>query len=245
MIDRAAVAGRGRGRRGWLAGLVWGLLALLLAALAVVLTGACGLSLPGGARPFLVFCPPPASAAVDPGSARLAVERQRQAVLEERLRRLDLRLAAVPDCPQPPPVAVAEPAPVDIPEEDWEDRDIGLLEGCWSLINDMQVTDLETTVAYPVEDWRICFDESGVGEQTIVYRNGTRCTGAIQADFLPDGRLRFADERDIACDGGFVIFRIINECTRLPDGTARCIGAQPDRDIADVESIFQRHEGAN
>ncbi len=249
---RADASGRRRGP-GWLAALGWGLLALVLAAVAVVVTGACGLSLPGGARPFVVFCPPPASAAVDPdAAARLAIEQQREAVLAEALRRMERQLARVADCPRPPPrVAEAppqpepEPEPLDIPEDEWEERDIGFLEGCWSLINDMEITDIDTQEAYPVRDWRICFDESGSGEQTIVYENGTRCGGEIRADFLPDGRLRFEDVRDIECDGGFVIFRIINQCTRLPDGTADCIGAQPGPNITDIHSIFRRHESAN
>ena len=79
----------------WLTGLLWLLAALILTALAVVVTGPCALSLPGQDRPWLSFCPaPPALADDADAAARLALERNRTATLEDRLRRLEVRLAA-------------------------------------------------------------------------------------------------------------------------------------------------------
>ena len=245
----------------WPTALLWGLLAAILLVGGHIILGACGIVVPGLGRPLVEFCPaPPAVAATGP--AELDRERLRERALQERLDRLQLTLAAAPACPVPPPAAdpppVAEVTPPEvppaeaapseglpaevalIPEQEWEDRDVTLLEGCWTLISGIEITDVATDQLYGVRDWQICFDEAGNGRQTIVFEDGTTCDGAMTAQFLDNGNLRFEDDADIICTGGFRIFRIINECERLDDGTARCSGRQPDQGTEDIVSQFRR-----
>ncbi len=235
----------------WQTLVLWGFLAVMMVVGAYLSLGACGIGLPGGNRLLFDFCPAPAAAA--PDLSPLERERTRQRMLEERLDQLRLTLAAAPDCPvpqqpavNPPPVAeviVPEEPPaevVQITEQDWEDRDVTFLEGCWSLISGIEITDVASNELYGVEDWQICFDEAGNGNQTIVFEDGTTCHGELTAQFLDNGNLRLEDQTDIECTGGFRIFRIVNECERLEDGTARCVGRQPDQGTQDIVSLFRR-----
>lgn len=250
-----------RGRSpAWPALVLWALLAATLAAVAHVALSACGFGLPGRGDRLIDFCPAPAVAApVLPDT--LAHERLRRQALQERLDTLRLSLLAAPDCPRPePPIEVVQPpAPAppeeeaeaqppdeppqeitEIPQEDWEDRDISFLEGCWSLISGMQITDVGTNDLYGVRDWQICFDDAGQGRQTIVFEDDTTCEGTMTASFLDSGALRFVDAADIPCSSGFRIFRMINDCERLEDGTAACAGRQPDHGVDGIRSLFRR-----
>ncbi len=231
--------------------MLWGLLAVILAMGAYLSLWACGVGVPGSDRPLFDFCPDAATAA--PYPSQLHSERLRQRALQERLDQLRLSMAAAPDCPvprqpadDPPTVAEVierEEPPPEVPqitEQDWEDQDVTFLEGCWSLISGIEITDVASDELYGVEDWQICFDEAGNGSQTIVFEDGTACDGELTAQFLDTGSLRLQDQADIGCTGGFRIFRMINDCERLDDGTARCLGRQPDQGTADIVSLFRR-----
>lgn len=233
--------------RGLAVGL-WAVLALVLAGLGLRALDACAIAWPG-ASGSLSYCPPPAPADLRDGVLDRA--EAREAMLEERLERLRLQLVSVPDCPPPPPEPVevaeappeepAEPPPEpDIPEQEWEEQDLGLLEGCWERVTNMVVIDHETGEETPVAEWRICFDEQGNGTQELTYENGVTCSGTVTAEFRPDGRMRLIDDGDLPCSDGTRIFRGINDCRRLPDGTARCVGRQPEVGVDNIRSLFRR-----
>ncbi len=287
-------------KSGWLTGLLWLLAGLLLAAAAITVTGACALGLPGQGRPWLSFCPAPPAVVEDPaGAARLALERNRTETLEDRLRRLEVRLAATEDCappdPPPPTVEVAEPPPEpspepppepppepeepvevaevpspiaappspgrrptaperppppppppappappqDIPEDAWENRDVSFLEGCWNLISDYRLTDINTGRITNVRSWQMCFDANGGGRQTIVFENGARCNAPVRGRF-PGQRLMINDLSDVRCDNGTLIFRREVSCDRRADGTAECFSRQPGRPNTGTRIILRR-----
>ena len=145
-----------------------------------------------------------------------------------------------PDPPPPPPEPPPTP-PEDIPQEAWQDQDIGFLEGCWTLISPLRMNEVSTGRSIGVRQWQICFDQQGNGFQTVTMENGMTCSGPIGGNFLPNGNLRLEDRADLPCAGTSMrIFRIVNECRRLPDGTARCIGGQPGRGVQGVPSTFRR-----
>lgn len=231
---------------GWAVLGLWGALAILLVALFLLATRACGLAFFGGDALRLSHCPPPPLP--DPRLAVIEQERLRERALEERIEQLRLDLVAAPSCPAPPPppVEVAEPAPPpaepppDLAEEAWEEQEIGMLEGCWERISNMVIDDVDTGETYDVRHWEMCFAADGTGEQRLEFENGAVCSGPIEAEFLPDGRLRIRDLQDVPCDDGRAIYAHIAECTRMPDGTAECIARQPEIGRAGIPSTFRR-----
>lgn len=227
---------------------LWVALVVLLLGFFLLATRACGLSALGGAV-SISHCPPPPS--TDPRLTALQQERLRERALQERLDRLRLALVAAPSCPAsiapelaeaaPETGPDAEPVPApDIPEEAWDERDIDVLEGCWERVSNMVIDDVDTGEIYPVQHWEMCFAADGTGEQRLEFENGAVCSGAIEAEFLPDGRLRIHDLGDVPCDDGRAIYAHIAECTRLPDGTAECIARQPEIGRSGIPSTFRR-----
>ena len=147
-----------------------------------------------------------------------------------------------PPLPDPPPaqVAAAPPPPAqDIPEDAWDRRDTAFLEGCWSLISPQSLQDTQRGINRPMSDWQICFDAAGNGFQTIGVNDGDSCRGAVRAQFNPAGALTMMSIGDIPCRGGTVP-QIIQECQRLPDGTASCTGRQPSANRFGIQSTFRR-----
>jgi hypothetical protein len=188
------------------------LLALTLGTAALVLP-ACAV----GVWPFADFCPPARAAAP---AARVADVAARRAVLEAEVAALQRRVAALPVCPPPR----AEPEGIDA--ERWEDRDVGLLEGCWTLDSDMSIRDVSTQRASPVRSWRMCFDADGTGSQELVFENGVICEGPVGARFAESGALTLDDMQNVECDSGFAIFRRVSDC-RLDGQQAACTSDQP------------------
>ena len=106
----------GRRRRMWLTAALWGLLGLLIGASALALIPACGVGVPGG-HVGVLFCPAVAEPSVDRNAlVTLRRERDREAMLRDRLRQLDLALARAPDCPRPPDPAPPPAPPVEVAE---------------------------------------------------------------------------------------------------------------------------------
>ena len=150
-----------------------------------------------------------------------------------------------PEAPVPDrrPVAPARPPPPepppDIPEDAWQDRDLGLLEGCWQRITNLSTRDTVTGRTTPVRSWQVCFDTAGQGRQVVIYENGLRCEGGISAAFLPDGRLGMRDTGAITCPDRRIHAHVY-ECDRVADGTAVCVARQPESGTSDIRSTFQR-----
>ena len=205
-------------------------LIVLALALAYIVLPICGVRL--GSFGTLQFCPLPASGGL---SSALAEEAERQAVLKERLRGLERRLAALPACPLPPPVraepeiAQPEPEPEGLDPERWRERDKALLKGCWSLISDYSVEDDRTGVVTQVDSWEMCFDTEGRGEQKFQLSNGHECESPVTAEFLDDGRLRINDDDNVHCTDRSYIYRRVIDCELEPNREAACESRQPGR----------------
>jgi hypothetical protein len=213
----------------WLALASWLLFAVLLACAFWLLLNACGLRLPGGA-PLLTFCSAPAEA-TGPDPA-LAAEIARQRQLEGEIERLELALLRVPECapplPAPVPEPVAPPEPEAIPEDAWQERDISFLEGCWELDTDYQVQHAQTGEISRAESWQVCFDAAGAGRQTLVFDDGTQCTGPMLGSFAEQGRLQLQDDGNLRCDNDTYIYERLLTCERADPATAQCDSFQPE-----------------
>lgn len=191
------------------------LLVLIVLFAASAILPSCGLRIPG---PWsLEFCPGPARSA-----PALEVAQARRAALEDRVRGLERRLAGLPACRS------AE-AGRGLDRERWEEQDVGLLEGCWSLASDYSIRNVDTGEISEVEAWEMCFDASGEGSQTLRMTDGSTCTGEVAAGFEPDGRLRINDIGNPDCGDTYIYERRIL-CELAPGGAADCISRQPETD---------------
>jgi len=204
---------------------------VLALTLAQAVLPVCGLRF--GTFGTLQFCPPPASGGPSPALAR---EAERRAVLKDRVRGLERRLAALGACPPPEPEpappapepAPPEPEPGGLDPERWRERDTALLEGCWSLSSDYSLQNVTTGAITQVDSWEMCFDTEGQGEQRFQLSDGDMCQAAVTAEFREDGRLRINDHDDIQCTSS-LIYRRITDCTLQPNGEAACTSRQPGR----------------
>jgi len=229
---------------------------VLALTLAQAVLPVCGLRF--GTFGTLQFCPAPASGGPSPA---LAQEAERRAVLKDRVRRLERRLAALGACPPPAPEP-APPAPEPAPPEPepappepepappepesegldperWRERDTALLEGCWSLSSDYRLRNVTTGAITQVDSWEMCFDTEGQGEQRFQLSDGDMCQAAVTAEFREDGRLRINDNDDIQCTRSS-IYRRVTDCTLQPNGEAACISRQPELSSASNVRISRR-----
>lgn len=162
---------------------------------AAALLPACGVR--SWLSPRLLHCPEPV--AVD---ATLAAARARQAELEAEVAALERALAGLP-CPED--LAAAEPEPDAIDEARWDNRDLGLLEGCWQLDSDYSLRHEITGEPVTVTEWEACFDGAGTGSQSIAFTDGVQCEGPIYAAFNDGGALLLQDRRDVPCNRGIYV----------------------------------------
>ena len=199
----------------------FGALILLFLSLieAAALLPSCGLRL--GSSEYLDFCHTAPSQGPSP---ELAAELERRAALEERLRGLERDLAGLPACrPEPAPKSDRLDA------NRWQERDLALLEGCWSLASDYRLRDSRSGEVTGVDSWTMCFYEDGRGEQRLVQNDGAACDGEVSASFDDDGQLRISDDGDVQCTGGVVIYRRVMTCDLERNGEAACRSRQPNR----------------
>lgn len=114
-----------------------------------------------------------------------------------------------------------------------------MLEGCWNRISNMRVHDIATDQSRSVASWRICFDRNGRGNQTITLTDGRQCRGPLDARFA-GARVQMEAAR---CTGSFNFVRGTQDCTRLSDAEATCIGRDlegPNAGRGESESRFRR-----
>jgi len=148
--------------------------------------------------------------------------------------------ALEPDAPEAPRAEDDADRPAEpIPEEQWEERDLSLLEGCWTLISDYGVTRRDTLETIRVTDWEMCFERNGAGRQTLVFEDGTRCESGIGANFEGEA-LNVIDGGHVRCSDGSAINQRVMRCERQPDGTADCITRHVRPPEAPVPVRFQR-----
>lgn len=239
----------------------WGLYGAVLAGLAL-LALAAGLLLPSA---YALYASAPAACIVVPGQLKALRD---QAALEDRGAQLQTLLASLTDevgrrqllCPiavapapppprpaptpaAPPPAAPPpEPPPrrADLPREQWDRREVGMLEGCWNLTSSIRVGPT-TGGGVPVRTWKQCFDGQGHGTQDMVLANGARCSGPLNATFDGSGRLHVTETQ--ACRGqGLSMARSERVCRRTSDTEAHCAGRELEGSAPghEYEATFHR-----
>jgi hypothetical protein len=198
------------GRQGWthwLAALLFGLLLLLALLIGSWLLRACAPVDPSTSLSILeAAAPPQPPAPADPTPVLKASLEDAEA----DARKLKVELAALeadlknrlaqckrvepPKPPAPPPVAKAPAAA--LPADRWEQKDLGMLQGCWRLGRDTEGNlgvGGGRSERCAVKAGRICFESNGSGQrQTTAICPGTgtiRCTAPITARFGNDSTL--------------------------------------------------------
>jgi hypothetical protein len=202
------------------AGALWLALALILGTLFWWLMPACGLSV-GGLLGF-TFCSGP-MVAMGPAPG-LGAAIAREAVLRRQVHELELALLQRPACAAPSP-------PEDLPEDRWQERDLTMLEGCWTLETPNFTTqDVKTGEVSDVKSWEMCFDRDGRGQEELGYADGRSCKSALTAAFAPDGKLVIREPANVDCGGGNYLYRSNYACLRVDAAHAQCEGHQPEID---------------
>lgn len=210
------------------------LLGVVLAA-ARLLLPACGIST-GGITGWLFHCPDPVVVARKERIESLAfANRALLARVASAERRLALRQCTMQERATPPPV---------IDTDAWEERDIGLLEGCWALDSRFSTRDRETGQQTRYTTWEMCFDDAGNGTEEMRADNGNICRGPVRGTFDGAGRLFIEEPDDLQCSDGGFIYRLQSRCTLRADGTASCAVTQPEPGSSTTVD-FRRATGSN
>lgn len=224
-----------RAGRAWWAWVGWALVALLLGAGFWLLLAACGIRTPHGV-PLLTFCPAsPARSGIAP---EWRAQTQRQRALETEIQRLELALLGAPACPRA--ATAAEAAPESIPEQAWNRREVGFLEGCWALESDYRVKHVQTGAVRRVASWQVCFDRAGHGRQTLTFDDGQSCSGPMSGAFGDQGRLMLRDAGNVPCADNTFIYERHMTCERTDGAHAHCLSVSPDLDWPPVDVGFHR-----
>jgi hypothetical protein len=201
-------------------------LVVAVGASANLLLPACGLALRA-----LSFCPPPELEAT---ALRLVALDDLNATLEREVAALERELGAlqctavhprVAAAPSPP--VVAAPAP-QIDSEAWARRDLGVLEGCWSLDSNYSTRNERTGRITDYTEWRMCFDRAGAGRAEMLGTNGVACSGPVTGRFAGDGSLGVTEAGNLQCSDQTFIYRRDLACTLTGDVAASCQVTQPD-----------------
>lgn len=210
----------------------WNVYAVALACVAL-LALAAGLLLPAAA-PWMP--PAPTVCRATPGQLE-AIRLQSQVIDRgEDLKRLlatvnddigrkqlqcPLPVAAPLPAPLPAPRPAVRPPHAELPQDLWNRHDLSMLNGCWHNVTRMVTTD-GARRQLDVQEWQICFNASGAGEQTLRWSDGGTCRGATAAAFSAEDRLLLTDAEK--CHGtNRYLYRGRMTCTRLNDTEATCI----------------------
>lgn len=135
-----------------------------------------------------------------------------------------IRLAPRPQSiPVPAPTPAPAPAPpprADLPEQKWNNHDLSMLEGCWRNTTQLMLREIGTGQTLGAREWKLCFDQSGNGRQTIVYSDGRTCEGPLGASFR--GEQLVLTDREQCRGRGANLMRGKMECTRTSGSEANC-----------------------
>lgn len=130
--------------------------------------------------------------------------------------------------PRPAPTPLPTPAPTpappqhaELPQDRWDKHDLSLLEGCWTNTTPMNTVDEATRHTHHVKSWKLCFDRSGHGQQTILWEDGSQCKGPLAAKFTDDNQLTLTDTERCALPHSF-LYRGQSQCRRESDVEAQC-----------------------
>lgn len=209
-------------------------LTLAVATGAALLIRACGATLPFTGH-VVGLCADETALVIDRRLAALEVER---IALRRSIGFLENTLASQ-QCFAETPVT-AFPVP-DLPEDGFDsrrfaERDLGVLEGCWSLESDYT---LEHSIegSFSVGEWQMCFGSNGSGQQDLTMSGRQRnlqCAGSVQGRFNANGALEIDDMSDVPCNYNWVISQRVITCTINGGGSSSCVtrhlnGSRGDR----------------
>jgi hypothetical protein len=155
-----------------------------------------------------------------------------------------------------PPVPVPSPAPEStpaspLPVDRWANKDLGVLQGCWSLGHDAPTVVGAAGFSQRREDCtakagRICFDANGHGvrEQTISCpHSGTMsCRAPVTGRFGADGTFS-TTQPDVTCTGASTVRWVGRtlSCRRVDNGEAACRdGGRPELGFPAQDQAFRR-----
>ncbi|MBV9758841.1 MAG: hypothetical protein JO047_17485 [Alphaproteobacteria bacterium] len=139
---------------------------------------------------------------------------------DEGRRRLQCPLPAAAAL-EPPQVPPPPSQPAALPEQRWEQHDLSMLQGCWHKRTNMSTIDEITNIVRGVQEWTLCFDGHGNGEQTLLWTDGVRCRNALRAEFA-DEILQFTDAQRCSGDAGRFMRMMSSKCRRVDDSHAAC-----------------------
>lgn len=192
------------------------LLLALVATLAFALLRACALQFPPLAH--LSSCAGPQRLAALRSVDELAMVRSD---LERRIFELERELGAR-QC-----TAILADPTAPLSEEGWNNRDLSMLYGCWSLDSTYRTRDVDSGEIRTYDQWQMCFDTKGEGTEVMRSTDGMVCEGSVKARFSGDG-LGLIEPGNLACaDGGYIHRRDIN-CVLATGGKASCATFQPE-----------------
>ena len=137
----------------------------------------------------------------------------------------------VPEPPVTPPSTL--PPRAALPQEDWDRRDLAVLEGCWNLDSGLRIGPVS------VRSWRLCFNRAGSGEQNLQLEDQRRCRGPLVAAFSPDQSLRVTLPAPCAGEGLRTQYAELR-CRRVSDTEARCEGRNSGADGNIFNGRFRR-----
>ncbi len=206
-----------------------GFLIVVMASVAVVLP-ACG-ALPVFGSLLDDFCMRPAEQkAADP--AHILDEQRRE--LDTEIATLERQLAGLRCAPPSPP-----PEPEPTIQEAIEQQDTSALQGCWNLDSDYELRDQRTGVMVRVDNWRMCFDTSGSGDQSLAFTDGVACQGGVSAGFGQD-TLIIRDNGNVPCTRGIHVVERRLTCRIAGNRSAHCVQSHPSTPNAPTVNVTLR-----
>ncbi len=122
--------------------------------------------------------------------------------------------------PSPAPASIPSP-PAALPQNRWDQHDLGVLSGCWSLYTPVVVSNATRTQSSKVQSWRMCFNNHGTGQQTVTLEDGRGCQGPLSAGFAGEGFLRVTHPAP-CISPALEMVRAGMLCQRLNDSEAAC-----------------------
>jgi len=211
-----------------LAGLGWLVFAAIVLLGGQMMLGACEV----GTWPLLgyAYCPVPPRHDRDASDS----ERQRTRVLQSRIRRAELQLAALPVCQPPPPPLPPEPEkhaevpppPPPQPDQMKMPATLAELKGCWvSERGDLPLVS-DDEEQRPGGRVRVCycFGDNGRGQIILAYTDGRVCRGGMSSTLEP--LLLTIRQPRFACGvyGGFRrgLVKSITTCRPSANNVALC-----------------------
>lgn len=206
------------------------LLVLGVAMAGYLVLQACAIALPFGMH-WQGFCHTPVALAAE---AELAVLTERNARLRQEIALAERELGLA-QCEIRRPL-IEPPIPTEMPRAEsggidadaWRSGDVSLLEGCWTLNSNYQVTNVQTGVVSTFDEWTMCFDAEGGGSQTMAATNGTTCSGSVNGNFDASGRLAMTEPGNLQCSDNTFIYQRNLACTLSASGLASCEVVQPE-----------------